>query len=111
MNTVDRIVSILKRNPDLADPIADILTLVDRCIDTPPDSWRSIERDLLEAARSFSCAAQQAVLQTFDTHAPEPFLLHGVKRHAKLTHRRFQEMGSSMRPGLSNPERRFSRKR
>lgn len=79
MNTVDRIVSILKRNPDLVDPLANILERVDHAQDTPPDSWRIVERDLLDAARSFSCAAQQAVLQTFDTPSPEPFLHHGQR--------------------------------
>ena len=77
MNTLDRIVSTLKRNPDLLEPLAGLLELVDRSTATPPDSWRLAERELLGAARRLSCAAQQAVLQAFDSDAPEPFVHQG----------------------------------
>ena len=77
MNTLDRIASTLKRNPDLLEPLAGLLELVDRSAATPPDSWRLAERELLDAARHLSCAAQQAVLQAFDSDAPEPFVHQG----------------------------------
>lgn len=79
MNTVDRIIFILKQNPTLIDPLADLLERVCELGDTMPDSWRVAECDLLDAARQLSCAAQQAVLQAFELPSPEPFVHQGQR--------------------------------
>ena len=77
MTTFDRIVSRLKQNPDLLDPLDKLLGLVCCFTDSAPSSWRACEDELLASARNLSCAAQQAVLQAFDSSAPQTLTHHG----------------------------------
>ena len=77
MDTLDQVISSLKQNPQLLDPLAQLLELVRRLTESAPRSWRESERDLLDAARHLSCAAQQAVLQAFDLPSPEALVHQG----------------------------------